>query len=98
MIYSRYRSAFLPVLTASVGLIVALLAGGCAGAPDDADAEASASQWAAQAGEGGDEPALEAAADDEHVDLDTHDEVLSHPAECQCGICTGGRTSSAAAR
>lgn len=84
---ARNRSAFITVLTASLGLVAALLAGGCAEA-DDTDA-----------GQGGSEPASiaggeEGVAEDVHVGEEAnHVDLLTHPLGCRCPVCTGGRAT-----
>ncbi|MCU0682657.1 MAG: hypothetical protein MUF34_10475 [Polyangiaceae bacterium] len=79
---TSYRSGFLSALTVSVGLLAALLAGGCA-APDDVEADGAA----AEALGGVEETTEEASAAEEASVL----HVASHAAGCRCGICTGGR-------
>lgn len=80
------RSGSLALLAASLGLVIALFAGGCADGADDVGAGGVERERVLE--DGHEEGAGDAVSvGDEGSDL----HVTGHIAGCQCGICTGGR-------
>ena len=84
MMKPSFRTVSIARLASSLGVVIALFAGGCAGERDGGTGGAEPEQ----ALSGGSE---EGASDASGVG-DTH--LMGHPAGCRCGICTGGRQGS----